>query len=148
MFPTSKPPFDPPWIPRRWGFVTLRRSNREQQPRNLRKPATVGFQRRLMPTRTVFATSSDIGDHVNAPLAGPSATYRSVVLGLQRNLKTSVSIQERRLVAIERQVLPGNHEVGTRVPSWLVAKCCSIRRFEASKKSGASSVLPWFADTS
>mmetsp|Transcript_18060 Transcript_18060/g.41446 ORF Transcript_18060/g.41446 Transcript_18060/m.41446 type:complete len:800 (+) Transcript_18060:398-2797(+) len=69
------------------------------------------LQGRLVPAGTIFPTSPDVGLDVDPPALEPGQTCRGAVSGGQGDLETTVAVEERRILAIELDVLLPDHEI-------------------------------------
>ena len=64
------------------------------------RPLPLGFQRRLVPVRTVFAAAADIGDDVRAAAFQPELAQQAVIARRRGRLETAVRVQDRRRGAV------------------------------------------------
>jgi hypothetical protein len=65
-----------------------------------------------MPSGTILSTPTNIGHYIDTTLTGPGAADRSVVGRLKGDFKTTIAVEQRWLIAIERQGLARNLKVG------------------------------------
>mmetsp|Transcript_22711 Transcript_22711/g.53957 ORF Transcript_22711/g.53957 Transcript_22711/m.53957 type:complete len:219 (-) Transcript_22711:1340-1996(-) len=70
------------------------------------------LERRLVPTRAVLATATDVGLHVRVALFEPGRTNGGGVARGEADLKAAVAVEQRRRRAVEAHVLRGDEEVG------------------------------------
>ena len=76
------------------------------------------FERRLVPTRPVFAAATDVGDDVHAAAAAggfarqPGFADAAAVAGGERDFKTAVAVEQGRVFAVGFEVFRPDDEVG------------------------------------
>ena len=86
-------------------------------------PQTILLERRLMPPRSVLASTANVGDHIHSALSQPSSTDRCTVVRLKRNFESTVTIQQRWILSIEIHILLGDHEIRNLRP---IAACRKV----------------------
>ena len=72
----------------------------------------VGFQCRLMPTRSIFAAATDVGDHIHPALAKPGPTHACGIIRRQRHFEAAIPIQQRRIFSVAHPIFLRHHEIG------------------------------------
>ncbi len=69
-----------------------------------------------MPLRPELAAAADVGDDVHAPLLEPGRADGGSIRRAHGDLETAVAVEQRRVLAVEDEVLAGDLEIGDAGP--------------------------------